>query len=452
MKKSLLPFCIIFLFFLANQLFANNQVKGDYFQVNGSLYRKGIIHVKLIKDLDNNSFYNIDSLKDKIDRFSIKYISKKFNPKDNEHSINQIYEIKFNDNIDPAAIANIFNDDINVEYAEMIPVDFILEVPNDTLFPDMDYLQQISAETAWNIHKGEDGISPIIIAICDTGVDWTHEDLIDNVYQNLAEDSDNDGATIEYVDGTWQLDSGDLDNIDNDNNDYIDDLIGWNFYNSTNNPATGSHGTKVCGMAAGVTNNSIGISSISWNVNFLPIKAGDGSSISSGYQGIVFAADNGADFVNCSWGGTGSSQTNQDVVNYATTLGTMIVAACGNSNSEAIIYPAGYQNVISVANVSLDDSKYSSSSYGLSVDIASPGANILSTATGGSYNGSGSGTSYASPIVAGGIALLKSYHPEWTNEELIAHTLLVSDNIDAMNPAYTNKLGNGRLNVFNMLN
>ncbi|MEA1973504.1 MAG: S8 family serine peptidase, partial [Candidatus Cloacimonadota bacterium] len=115
-------------------------------------------------------------------------------------------------------------------------------------------------------------------------------------------------------------------------------------------------------------------------------------------------------------------------------------------------YPAGYQNVISVANVSLDDSKYPSSSYGLSVDIASPGANILSTATGGSYNGGGSGTSYASPIVAGGIALLKSYHPDWTNVELIAHTLLVSDNIDAMNPAYTNKLGNGRLNVFNMLN
>jgi predicted nucleotidyltransferase len=447
MRKSI---TIIFLIII-NQLFSFNQIKEDYFNYKGVIYQKGKINVKLKENLTEKSFYNIPSLKNRITRFSIDYISKKFNPKDKAHSINRIYELEFDKEINPLAIANSFNDDVNIEYAEMIPIDSTLESPNDPQFANMDYLQQISAESAWDIHKGENGTDQILVAICDNGVEWFHQDLVDNLYQNLAEDSDNDGHTIEFINGAWQLDTGDLDNLDNDNNGYVDDLIGWNFYGNNNNPATGYHGTKVCGMAAAVTNNSIGVSSIGWNIKFLPIKTGDGGSINSGYQGIIFAADNGADIVNCSWGGTGSSQTNQDVIDYATNLGTIVVAACGNSNSESILYPAGYRHVISVANVNLDDTKYSSSSYGLSVDIASPGANILSTSTGGSYSSSGSGTSYASPIVAGSIALLKSFHPDWSSEQLITQTLLAADNINQINPNYSNMLGEGRVNVFNML-
>ena len=114
-----------------------------------------------------------------------------------------------------------------------------------------------------------------MIAIIDTGVDWDHVDLLNNVWQNLAEDADGDGHTLEFSGTQWVLDPGDLNGIDNDFNGFTDDLIGWNFITNNGNPnpipgnPAGYHGTHCAGISNGVTNNGTGIASIGWNLSLM---------------------------------------------------------------------------------------------------------------------------------------------------------------------------------------
>jgi hypothetical protein len=353
-----------------------------------------------------------------------------------------------------------------VEYCEPSYIYRTCAKPNDTNYSSLFHLPQIKADSAWDIHKGENGTDEVVIGICDSGTEWFHSDLIDNLYRNLGEDADGDGVVIEYVNGQWQLDSGDINNKDDDGNGRVDDLIGWNFYtndgttpNDPNASTDNPHGTHVAGIAAGVTNNNNGIASVSWNVKFLPTKHGSnnsGTAIYYGYDGITYLVDSDVDIINCSWGGSSYSSYGQDVINYAEAAGVFVVAAAGNGNTSDPHYPSSYAGVISVASVNSADQKTYYSHYGSTVDLCAPGgesgkdAMIKSTVPGNSYNNF-QGTSMASPLAAGALALLKSYRSNWSNDSLLQHFYMTADDISAKNTQYSEQLGQGRVNIFKAL-
>ena len=288
---------------------------------------------------------------------SIKISQNKMLASTDQYGIDRIYTVAFEKNIDPLKLAAEYSNLPEVEYAEPIPVFYECEVPNDTRYSECQHLVQMMCPDAWDIHKGEN--NPVLVGINDSGVDWKHPDLVNNLFQNLGEDADGDGHVIEYIDSLWQFDPGDVNGIDDEGNGYADDFVGWNFYpddgSQVNNPwasTANQHGTHVAGISAGSTNNGLGIASISWNVKFLPTKHGSNagsSSIYNAYDGIKYLAEMGADVINCSWGGGGYSQAGQDIIDYAYSLGTVIIAAAGNNNSQALFYPAAYKNVVSVS-------------------------------------------------------------------------------------------------------
>ncbi|MBC8193260.1 MAG: S8 family serine peptidase [Candidatus Marinimicrobia bacterium] len=352
-----------------------------------------------------------------------------------------------------------------VEYAEGVARYYFEAIPNDTLYSHLAHLPQIGAEEAWDIHKGEDGTTEVVIGIVDSGMDWDHVDLVDNVYNNLGEDADGDGHTIEFIEGEWVFDPGDENGIDDDSNGYVDDFIGWNIYadsegNENNDPADALgnyHGTHVAGLAAGVTNNGSGIASIAWNVKIMATSHGfenDGGHVYNAFQGIIYHAENGVDIINNSWGGNSYTVAGQEVIEYALGLGSIIIASAGNSGGNYPHYPSDYPGVVSVAAVDDFDYKTSYSNFGAGVDISSPGGSfggLLSTYPGDDSYTHLSGTSMAGPLAAGALALLKSYQPGWSNAELLYQYLASADGIDDLNPSYANFMGHGRVNAYRAL-
>lgn len=434
-------------------------------------YLEGAITIKLKPDVGNysrqagNVLFGIKSLDAKAARFQVSSLDKRFqfNPlslRQGVPDLSRIYKIGFPKDIPVEEVVQAFASDPNVEYAEPIPLNQCFDVPNDALYGQLLHLPQIHAPEAWSIHKGENGTQEVVIAIDDTGVDWKHPDLESNIWQNLEEDADGDGHTLEFNGIGWVLDPGDLNGVDDDGNGHVDDLIGWNFAGNNNNPQPypsnpmGFHGTHCAGIAGGVTNNSSGIASISWNVKVMPLCIDSNNTDQWAYDGLIYAAENGADIISCSWGSLGYSTANQEAVTYAASLGSIVVAAAGNNKSNLKIYPADYHDVIAVTAVSADDTKAWYANYNSFVDISAPGGDhssgILSTKPGGAY-GLDAGTSMSAPLVAGCFGLLKSYHPDWTNSQLITQLLGTADNIDSLNPQYATLIGSGRVNAYRML-
>ncbi|RLD25598.1 MAG: hypothetical protein DRI54_04560, partial [Bacteroidetes bacterium] len=451
----------------------NEKIKSKERIKQSSLFVEGQMTIKLkagVGDYKKQTgliYFGIPSLDEKVQEFGVYQLEKRFqfNPRlmrSDLPDLSRIYKLSYNSETSLNKIVAAFSANPNVEYAEGIPIYKVSVVPNDALYDDCQHLPQIMAEEAWNIHKGEDGTEEIVIAIVDTGTDWEHEDLVQNVWQNLSEDADGDGATIEFIDSTntWVLDPGDLNGVDDDNNGFTDDLVGWNFINEDGDPnpilsnPMYNHGTLVTGIACGRTNNEIGISSISYNLKYMAVCADENNTLAYGYDGIIYAAENGADVISNSWGGGTSSAAGQEVIHYATGLGSIVIGAAGNDNIEYALYPASYLGAISVASVNEEDAKADYSNYHCSVDISAPGGEgdigILSTSSDNSYEAF-NGTSLATPLVAGVLGLLKSYHPTWTNEELIERVLATSDYIEDLNPGYENLLGHGRINAYEML-
>jgi PKD repeat protein len=409
--------------------------------------------------------FGIQSLDEKATQFEVYQLEKRFkyNPaklRPDLPDLSRIYKIYFPDKYLLSDVVDSYSADPNVEYAEPIPVYHTADVPNDSLYSQCQHLAQIFAPEAWDIHKGEAGSDEIIIAIVDTGVDWDHEDLQSNIWENLLEDADGDGNTMEFNGTQWVLDPGDLNGVDDDANGFTDDLIGWNFAGNNGdpnpypqNPAM-FHGTHCAGIADGATNNGKGIASISYNLTVMPLCVDQANTFPYAWDGIIYAAENGADIISNSWGGTVYNIAGQEVVNYATGLGSIVVAAAHNLNNTVPIYPADLQHVISVAAVNFDDTKTSYSNYNIAVDVSAPGGGsdggILSAYPGDLYF-LAAGTSMATPLVAGCFGLLKSYHPDWSNDQLITQLLGTADNIDSLNPDYITMLGSGRVNAYRML-
>jgi serine protease len=300
--------------------------------------------------------------------------------------------------------------------------------PNDTIFPNQYFLNLIQAESAWNITQGD---TNVVIGITDTGWDPTHPDLLGNVKINYGDP----------VNGS-----------DDDGDGYIDNYLGWDLGMDDNNALweSTSHGVNVTGLSAAVTDNVTGISSAGFNCKFLPIKISNSAGqLTEAYQGIVYAADHGCFVINCSWGSYVPSQFSQNIIDYATiNMGSLVVGAVGNDNGETVFYPAGYKGVLSVAASEQSDLKKNNSNYGYYVDVSAPGEAMWTTGANGGYSTNG-GTSMAAPVVSGGAALLKSQFPSYNNYQIAALIQATADDLNALNPSYLDKLGSGRLNLFN---
>lgn len=297
--------------------------------------------------------------------------------------------------------------------------------PNDPYYGSLWGMQAIDAPQAWDVTTGD---SNIVVAVVDTGIDYTHPDLAANIWTNSAEANGTPG-------------------VDDDGDGYIDDVHGWDFYNNDSDPMDdNSHGTHVAGTIGGIGNNATGVVGVNWNVTLMPLKflsSGGYGYTSDAVAAINYARRNGADIINASWGGGGYSTALNNAIQAFDNNGGIFVASAGNSarsNDSTASYPANYPNVVSVAATTQSDALAYFSNYGVNtVDIAAPGYGILSTVPGGyaSY----SGTSMAAPHVSGAMALVWAAHPDWTNTQVVDAVLNNAD------PILLNRVTHGRLNV-----
>lgn len=324
----------------------------------------------------------------------------------------------------------------DIEYVERVPHYKSFLTPNDPNLGQQWNLATIQAEDAWDINTGN---ATTTIAIVDDAVHLSHPDLQGNLWVNPGEIANN--------------------GLDDDGNGYIDDINGWDAANNDNDPnppvlnqSYFTHGTHVAGIAAASTNNATGVASIGFNCSIISVKVKDdattGGSLQAPYLGVQYAIAANPDIMNNSWGGSGSSATYQALFDVAYQNGIVVVAAAGNSNTAAPMYPASYNHVISVGATDVGDQKASFSNYGPTIDVMAPGANIPSTlaATTGLY-GNLSGTSMAAPLVAGLAGLMRSYDPSLSVDDLEACLESSCDNINAQNPQYLNQIGAGRINA-----
>ncbi|OGC05188.1 hypothetical protein A2276_04535 [candidate division WOR-1 bacterium RIFOXYA12_FULL_43_27] len=296
--------------------------------------------------------------------------------------LSQIYVIRFSKERKVADVIKELKADGNVLYAEPNYIArAVSTTPDDTYYSQQWGLTKIGMPAAWDAAKGESGI---VIAVADTGVEYTHEDLSSKV------------------------------------------IKGWNYISDNNDPLDDNgHGTHVAGIAAAMTNNAKGVAGVGWNHNILAVKVldsnGDGS-IADVSNGIKYAADYGSDVINLSLGDDSPSSTLKEAVDYAIAKGSLLVCAAGNENTSEPLYPAAYDGVLAVAATDSSDqrsiwSATRASNWGTWVDLAAPGTSIYSTYIGNSYAYE-SGTSMASPFVAGVAALLFSVHPTWTYSQV----------------------------------
>jgi len=301
--------------------------------------------------------------------------------------------------------------------------------------------KDIGATKAWNITTGS---SEMVVAVIDTGVDYTHEELKENIYINKGEIPGN--------------------GIDDDSNGFVDDVHGWNFNTNTNEPMDDNkHGTHVSGTIGAKGDNGIGTAGVNWSVRILPIKflssTGSGS-LTGAVNSINYATKMGVKIMSNSWGGGGYTQSMFDAIKAAQAKGILFVAAAGNGdqNGNAInndttpAYPASYKldNVMSVAASDNRDNLATFSNYGAkSVHLSAPGVKIYSTVptSKGGY-ATFSGTSMACPHVSGAAALVWSMNKDMTYLQIKDRLMKTVDTVPGMK---SKNITGGRLNVYNAL-
>ncbi len=308
------------------------------------------------------------------------------------YGIDRICEIIFEDSVNVFEISKYIAENSEVEYAEPVPMNYLLYTPNDPNIVLQWHLKDINVFNAWDIAKDK---TAVVIGIVDSGTQWDHIDLEANAHTDKGWDF------VGYFSGSsFQPDN---------------DVRPW--YSSND------HGTHVAGCAAAVVNNAKLGAGSSHNAKFIATKhSSDNPAYEGGiyeaYKGIMYCAERGAKVINCSWGGPGYSTANEEVIKEANSHGCLIFAAAGNENSDNDLvtsYPANYPGIISIGATKSDNKKADFSCYGYSTKIFAPGKDIFSTMPTAAKDGFYfmSGTSMAAPVATGVAAMVRSVFHEY---------------------------------------
>ncbi|OGH95900.1 MAG: hypothetical protein A2X43_04800 [Candidatus Margulisbacteria bacterium GWD2_39_127] len=364
--------------------------------------------------------------------------------------LENIYRIKVKSGQDILQLTQKYMTNPIVEYAEPNFFCKATNLPNDYWVDEdqnnnWDYWNEHAREYMWNLKKigmqsvwNQFGYSPgagIIVAVVDSGIRVDHVDIQANLWTNDAE-----------LNGT--------DTIDDDDNGFVDDQIGYNFVNDNGYPFDYYvHGTHVSGTIAAIGNNIKGLIGVAAGSKIMTVKAlddaGNGNDTDVA-NAIYYAVNNGADVINCSLEGP-NSQLEIDAVNYAVAHGVVVVAAAGNDNDNVADYcPANIANAITVGASDQNDQRCSFSNYGNKIDIAAPGQGIISLGiTSTNTYEIMDGTSMAAPHVAALAALILQQHPSFTPDEVKNVIRNTAD--DIMTPGFDVYSGYGRINVVRAL-
>ncbi len=380
-------------------------------------------------------------------RFGTSHIWPLF-PKAKEHgepAMAGYYSLTFDQGHELSVVLSAYDELPSVDHVEPVGVHKLTFSPNDSYLAYQWGITKINARNAWNITQGDPSI---VLGIPDTGVDWDHPDLNDDIWINDVE---------------WNGTTG----VDDDGNGYIDDYRGWDWVTGVtgapgeddqtpdNNPMDfAGHGTHVAGIAAAETNNSRGVAGTAFDCRIMALRIGwldvNGYSyvrMDFAASAFYYAANKGVKSLNCSWG---SSNSINNAANYAKNSGVVIVTAAGNDNNTVAPYLASHTDVITVAATDQADHKASFSSYGSWVDVSAPGVSIISTIYNNNYDYL-DGTSMAAPFVTGLVGLIFAADPGITRAQARALIVDYADNIDGINPGYAGMLGTGRINAYNTL-
>lgn len=382
-----------------------------------------------------------------------------------------LQRLKLPDNLSVSEAINRYRQHVDVEMTEPNYIAHQSIIPNDHFYNQQWYLPHINAEQAWDIETGSQNV---VIGVLDTGVDTDHADLASKIWTNPDEIPNN--------------------NIDDDNNGFIDDVHGWDFVtighnapadNDPNPEPNGSndneesdqvaddgctHGTHVAGIIGAETNtNNVGVAGVGWGITIMPVRVGnDEGTFDYGeiIDGMLYACRNGAKIINCSFGGPFSESIGMVICYLYNNYDCIFVAAAGNdginldNTLQSPVCNDNNQNmVLGVAAIDQQDqrsvfSHSHSSNFSIKyVDVSSPGSNIYNAVyynpafnfnlAWESYNG----TSMAAPIVAGVAGLIRSRYPDWNNRKVMDTIINTAVNIDRLNPDFIGHLGHGRIDA-----
>ncbi len=384
--------------------------------------------------------------------------------------------LEFNSDTDVVSVLKIYGENPAIDFAEpnyiahgagVKGADTFSTFPNDSYFLSRQWGlynngtfsasgmttatdADVDMELAWDVETGNPNM---IIAVSDSGLNMSHEDIAARVWSKPAE----------IIDG-----------IDNDGNGLIDDYRGWDWVNNDNNPTDDhGHGTNCSGIIGSIANNGKGYAGVNWNSKIMPLKVLN-SSNSATYaamaNSLYYAVDNGAKVVSMSIGGSSTSSLIANAISYMKTNNVLLVACMMNNNNEVANYPAAYStaydNVIAVGSTDANDkrtqpffwSSTSGSSYGNHINVVAPGNYIygLGIDSNTSYNSYWGGTSQATPLVAGVASLILSKKPTLTPAQVRNILQLTAEDmkgVPAEDTAGFDKYhGWGRINAYAALN
>jgi len=356
--------------------------------------------------------------------------------------IERIALIRYTAPLNPWVVAQKISTLPGVEYAEPLVRREIIGVPNDPLVSSQYHLSLVKAFEAWDLLPAN---GTVAVGIVDTGIDTTHPDLRGQIWKNT-------GEIGRDAQGRDKRSNG----IDDDGNGFVDDHFGWDFVGANggvgdNSPLPGNpHGTHVGGIVGAIIDNNAGVAGTAKNVVLMPVKISNDDQfsrgVSRGGDGILYAAINRAAVINCSWGSTAMSLAEVDVIEEATSLGSLIVGAAGNNGENTAFYPAAYSAVLSVSATNESDRLTAFSNINSTVDVSAPGQGIVSTVPGSRYEAY-DGTSMAAPIAAAIAAMVRLLEPNLTPRQVLARIRASSDTVDGSNPFTVGLMGTGRVNA-----